>query len=282
MAFVKLPTHLRHVDEAGRAEFILFVGAADAEPSNGVLLSSAWETHRLAPGDVPIDFRPGELAAVLAVAPASGETGPIIAAANLDTDERADLLAREVEIAALIRRRGGPRTTAEAVLRTTGAGALSAAAVGVGVYAASAVALAFLRAPPAAAADPGVFAGPAAAGPDLRTILAAAFTQPDLEAAAPAALAATLAFAAGVFQSVRRQRNRRRRLRAALDLAWRRATDVFVFARRHADAFRAAPRLERNEAPLRPRPRPRADRVDGRSVARRGGEVRWPDHLSSQ
>lgn len=267
MAFVKLPDSHRFLDDARRGEFILFVGAAEEIGDGGLRLVSPWETHQLAPGDVPIDFRPGEVAAVLAIAPTHGETGPIIAAANLDTDERADLLAREPEILAILGRRAGPGAGGGAVAHVLGRALISAAPVAIAVYGVAVAGLALMRRPGAAAEG------------DLLGLLQSALATPSLDAAAPAGLAAVIAFGAGVVRAALRLRGTRRRARGALDRAWRRATDVFVFARRHADVFRLAPRLDR--APQRAQPPRRSHRVDGRVVAQQRGDVRWPDHLTS-
>lgn len=274
MAFVKLPDDLRYVDKSRRAEFILFVGAAEADDAGAIRLVSPWESHRLQPGDVPIDFHAGEVAAVLAIAPTKEETGPIVAAANLDTDERADLLAREGEMLKILGQREKPRSAAGAAALIAGRALWRSAVIGGAVFVAASAAILAMR------QDLGLqSAAPAGGVAELLTAMAERLsTAPALEAAAPAIAAAALAFGAGAVHASVQLRRAGRRRRLALDDAWRRATDVFVFARRHADVFRVSARPERS--PAAPRPRPRRERLEGRVVTQQRGAVRWPDHLT--
>lgn len=316
MAYVKLPGDIRRLNAASiggargaELEFTVFAGSARPDQADRSLeLASARRVEIFDASDAPLSFRKGDLGAVVAVSVAGKETGPIIAAANIDRDARADLISREPELASMLgldRARGGPVKRA-----ARGLGGLIVSAIVIALAAAAAYVLGVLALEWRAIA--------AAGAPVERfELLVAALSTPSLAVAAPVVLAAALAFVGRGVRSVARGVARRRDQRRALNAVWSRVADILLYVQGSGEAFRAAPARPQADPGLKARlggvrSRHRVAReqratggvfdgaavavaketaasdrglgsayIDGRAVARRPGAVPLPRFLAS-
>lgn len=244
MAYVKLPEELRSWEVllpnggASRFEFSIFAGEAigvearggdQGDPAGASLhIRSQRGRRRFDFSRLPVSFKPGEVAGVLAVLPEDEDDGPILCVANLDSDQRVDFLSREPEVLRLM--------TDQAVdVRRAAIGASEilgalVRAVGVGLAAAALTALALTG------LDVG--AGAVAADPASIAVAAGAVL---LGGGAPLLAGAGVAFAAFGWMLTRRaiRLSRRARFqRELLDHLWRGAGEALGFVQDHVEAFR--------------------------------------------
>ncbi len=283
MAFVKLPDDIRYLDLSkalgGRAaaplEFAVFAGSAAPSPDGrSVELTSPWGAELFDAEDMPVAFREGDVGAVMAMIPPEDESGPIIAAANLDRDERADLLRREPDIRRLVAASIGRRSRFARIFGPIAA-LFWTLVVAACAYLAASVGYAGLS----VGFEDGVALGDRA----LKEL-----ENPTPAALAAAALAAAIGVTASALRGYFRSRAERRRMAEALELVWDNAADAMVFVQAHLDMFRSRP------AAIAP-PNRVADAhaagagdaaapdglVDAREVVERGGEVKIPAFLQS-
>ncbi len=244
MAYVKLPEELRSWEVllanggASRFEFSIFAGEAIGVETRGgemgdppgasLHIRSQRGRRRFDFSKLPITFKPGEVAGVLAILPDDEDDGPILCVANLDTDQRVDFLSREPEVLRLM-------TDEPVDLRGAALGAsdiLGALARGVGLGLVAAVLAALVLT--------GLEVGGGAVGADPASFVVAAGAML-LGAAAPLLVGAGVGFIGFAWLLTRRALRLTRRARfqrELLDHVWRRAGDALGFVQDHAEAFR--------------------------------------------
>lgn len=267
MAFVKLPPRLRSVElrrpEGGRVrvDFSVFAGDIVRDQRARNRGAARWtvrstrQTHSFDFAEMPIETGRGHVAAIVAALPADADTGPIIAAADLDADRRVDFIHREAEVLSLssgyAKDYRGWRPGIGLLLSALALGLLAAALA----YLAAGVAFGALPLRPTA-----LLAGDSAAWSALISAAEAGVLRPE----GPAVVGA----AAGIVAALHRiafvwaRAARRARFQAALLAAlWRGAGEALGFVQDNADAFRSGVEIE--PEPVRPDPRPqRALRPD--------------------
>lgn len=144
MGFVELPESVSLAEPRGaaghprRVSVNVFVGEvveARALPEHSVLVLDHDTRPQSFDLDVlTIDLRPNDLAAVASISPRKRKSGPIIAIANLDRDQKEEFIGREREI---LRHVGGWRRDLRkpaALWRAAGWGAAKAVALAGGLW----------------------------------------------------------------------------------------------------------------------------------------------------
>lgn len=174
---------------------------------------------------LPIEFDPGQVAAVAAVMTPTRKDGPIVAAANIDKNEKVDFVGREQHLLRLL---GGYSRDYRGWAPMLW-GWLGAATWGVVIGAASFAGLNAAWAGDGGWSSASAFSNALVAGEPM--------------AAGPAAISMAIAVSAALYGGVRsslRVASRARFQRRLLKTVWGSATDALAFVQDHADAFRVS------------------------------------------
>ncbi len=280
MAFVKLPSSLRTVEVrrpeggAARVDFSVFAGEIEQQQRSRKSGAARWGVRSCRQNqtfdflELPISPERGDVVAVVAAMPSEAKTGPIIAVADVDSDQRVDFLHRETELLKLLSGYDRDYRYARIGFGALAAGVLKGLVLGLIAYLGASFVFGTLN-----------FSLEAPIGETIARLASAGAD--DVRDAAPGVVAAGSVAALALFHSLAHRwtvnRHRARFQRNLLKAVWSAAGETLGFVQDNANAFRP----EREAAVARPERRPEPQ-IPHR-VARRGRKdgVQLPAFLSS-